>query len=89
MTKTSTKKLVGERRIPGNRSGVDTVRASRDAHQFHEAWLARRALGLLRARDDLCGIAIEGQKVLESNFPFRAVNGRDLHGYRIAGGQAE
>jgi hypothetical protein len=26
---------------------VDSVRASRDGHQFHEAWVARRALGLL------------------------------------------
>jgi hypothetical protein len=39
---------------------VDTVRASRDGHQYHEAWLARRALGLLLPRDGLCGIAIEG-----------------------------
>lgn len=60
MTKTSTKKLVKKRQIPGERGGVDTVRASRDGHQFHEAWLARRALGLLLARDELCGIAVEG-----------------------------
>jgi hypothetical protein len=39
---------------------VDTVRASRDGHQYHEAWLARRALGLLLPRDELCGIAVEG-----------------------------
>ncbi|EFL53145.1 AAA ATPase [Solidesulfovibrio fructosivorans JJ]] len=39
---------------------VDKVRASRDGHQFHEAWLARRALGLLLPRDELCGIAVEG-----------------------------
>jgi len=39
---------------------VDTVRASRDGHQFHEAWVARRALGLLLPHFDLCGIAVEG-----------------------------
>ena len=39
---------------------VDNVRASRDGHQFHEAWVARRALGLLLPRFDLYGIAVEG-----------------------------
>ncbi len=39
---------------------VQSVRASRDGHQYHEAWLARRALGLLLSRDELCGIAVEG-----------------------------
>jgi hypothetical protein len=39
---------------------IDTVRASRDGHQFHEAWVARRALGLLLPRDGLCAIAVEG-----------------------------
>src|SRR5438552_16630840 len=39
---------------------VDSVRASRDGHQFHEAWVARRALGLLLPRFDLSGIAVEG-----------------------------
>src|ERR1700735_5272175 len=39
---------------------IDTVRASRAGHQYHEAWLARRALGLLMPRDRLCGIAVEG-----------------------------
>lgn len=39
---------------------VDIVRASKDGHQYHEAWMARRALGLLLPRDELCGIAIEG-----------------------------
>ncbi|WP_316187974.1 MULTISPECIES: hypothetical protein [unclassified Bradyrhizobium] len=41
-------------------ASVDIVRASRDGHQFHEAWVARRALGLLLPKDDLCGIAVEG-----------------------------
>ena len=42
---------------------VETVRASRDGHQYHEAWLARRALGLLLPRNQLCGIAVEGLSV--------------------------
>jgi hypothetical protein len=43
-----------------NDIAVDTVRASRDGHQYHEAWMARRALGLLLSRDGLCAIAVEG-----------------------------
>lgn len=39
---------------------VDTVRASRDGHEFHEAWVARKCLGLLLPRDELVGIAVEG-----------------------------
>ena len=39
---------------------VDSVRASRDGHQFHEAWVARCALGLLLPRFDLRAIAVEG-----------------------------
>lgn len=39
---------------------VEKVRASRDGHQFHEAWTARRALELLLPRDGLVGIAVEG-----------------------------
>ncbi|AUN29474.1 hypothetical protein [Niveispirillum cyanobacteriorum] len=44
-------------------SAIDKVRASRDGHQYHEAWLARRALALLLPRDELCGIAVEGLSV--------------------------
>lgn len=39
---------------------VDTVRASRDGHEFHEAWVARKCLGLLLPSDELVGIAVEG-----------------------------
>jgi len=39
---------------------MDTVRASRDGHEFHEAWVARKCLGLLLPRDELVGIAVEG-----------------------------
>lgn len=39
---------------------VDSVRASKDGHEYHEAWVARKSLGLLLARDGLVGVAIEG-----------------------------
>jgi len=39
---------------------IDTVRASRDGHQFHEAWVARCALALLLPRNGLYAIAVEG-----------------------------
>lgn len=39
---------------------IDKVRASRDGHEFHEAWAARRALQLVLPRDGLIGIAVEG-----------------------------
>ncbi|QRK11763.1 NACHT domain-containing protein [Archangium violaceum] len=39
---------------------VDSVRASRDGHEYHEAWVARKCLGLLLSQDDLVGVAIEG-----------------------------
>src|SRR5262245_26077052 len=41
-------------------SRIEKVRASRDGHEFHEAWAARKALQLLLPRDDLIGIAVEG-----------------------------
>lgn len=31
---------------PRTRLVVDTVRASRDGHEFHEAWVARKCLGV-------------------------------------------
>ena len=39
---------------------VDNVRASRDGHEYHEAWTARKAMQLLRPDSDLAGIAVEG-----------------------------
>ncbi len=39
---------------------VDTVRSSRDGHEYHEIWTARRAMQLLLPDSDLCGIAVEG-----------------------------
>lgn len=42
------------------RDNYDSVRASRDGHEFHEAWVARKCLGLLLPKDDFIGLAIEG-----------------------------
>lgn len=42
------------------RKNFDSVRASRDGHEYHEAWVARKCLGLLLPKDDLVGVAIEG-----------------------------
>ncbi len=46
--------------MPKSHIRVDSVRASRDGHEFHEAWVARKSLGLLLPRDSFAGIAIEG-----------------------------
>lgn len=43
-----------------NRRRINTTRAGRDGHEYHEAWVARRCLGLLLPKDDFCGVAIEG-----------------------------
>ena len=43
-----------------NQTSIDSVRASRDGHEFHEAWTARKALQLLILKDNLVGIAVEG-----------------------------
>lgn len=45
---------------PRKRPAVETVRASRDGHEFHEAWVARKCLGLLLPGAELVGIAVEG-----------------------------
>ncbi|WP_373091288.1 hypothetical protein, partial [Zhongshania sp.] len=39
---------------------IDKVRASRDGHEYHEAWAARHAMRILLPNSDLVGIAIEG-----------------------------
>jgi len=43
-----------------NHRVIDKVRASRDGHEFHEAWAARKALQLVMPTDGLVGIAVEG-----------------------------
>lgn len=45
---------------PRKRPAIDAVRASRDGHEFHEAWVARKCLGLLLPGAELVGIAVEG-----------------------------
>lgn len=42
------------------RKKIDKVRASRDGHEFHEAWTARKSLQLLWPDTDLIAIAVEG-----------------------------
>lgn len=39
---------------------VDKVRASREGHEYHEAWTARKALQLLWPDSELTAIAVEG-----------------------------
>jgi hypothetical protein len=39
---------------------VDKVRASREGHEFHEAWTARKATQLLWPDSDLTAISVEG-----------------------------
>lgn len=39
---------------------IDTTRASRDGHEFHETWTARKALQLFWPDSELVGIAVEG-----------------------------
>ncbi|WP_256212332.1 NACHT domain-containing protein [Pseudomonas sp. NBRC 111118] len=46
--------------MASTREKMDSVRASRDGHEFHEAWVARKCLGLLLPRDQFVGVAIEG-----------------------------
>jgi hypothetical protein len=45
---------------PITRPAVYPVRASRDGHEFHEAWVTRKCLGLLLPGAELVGIAMEG-----------------------------
>ncbi len=60
-TPTSKASLNPKKKVnPRTRAAVDTVRASRDGHEFHEAWVARKCLGLLMPGSELVGIAVEG-----------------------------
>ncbi|WP_426237648.1 NACHT domain-containing protein [Pseudomonas sp. TWP3-2] len=47
------------------REKMDSVRASRDGHEFHEAWVARKCLGLVLPKDKFIGVAIEGFSPLD------------------------
>ena len=46
---------------------VDKVRASRDGHEYHEAWTARKAMQLLRPDSELVAIAVEGLSPTDQN----------------------
>jgi hypothetical protein len=48
---------------------IETVRASRAGHTFHERWAARRALQLVFPNDDLFAIAVEGISSTETAKP--------------------
>ena len=52
-----------------NSDEIDTVRASRAGHTFHERWAARRALQLVFPRDNLSAIAVEGISSTETAEP--------------------
>ena len=41
------------------RKPVDKTKASREGHEFHENWAARKTLQLLWLKDGLIGIAME------------------------------
>lgn len=55
--------------MPNNDKDIDTVRASRAGHTFHERWAARRALQLVFPNDDLFAIAVEGISSTETASP--------------------
>lgn len=55
--------------MPNIDEDIDTVRASRAGHTFHERWAARRALQLVFPNDDLFAIAVEGISSTETASP--------------------
>lgn len=58
---------------------VETTRASRDGHEYHEAWTARKAMQLLLPRDGLIAIAVEGlQPVDQQKLSKEAIEIADL-----------
>lgn len=55
--------------MPHGDEGIDSVRASRAGHTFHERWAARRALQLVFPNDELFAIAVEGISSTETTSP--------------------
>lgn len=53
----------------GKARTVDTTRASRGGHTFHERWAARRAMQLVFPQDRLKAIAVEGLSTIETAKP--------------------
>jgi hypothetical protein len=74
LAKSQKRKIRSKKPARAKRGGIDPISASKDGHQFHEAWLARRSLGLIFSRDGLCGIAVEGlSKDIEEGAPTEAI----------------
>ncbi|WP_026107083.1 NACHT domain-containing protein [Dyella ginsengisoli] len=55
--------------MPYSDESIDSVRASRAGHTFHERWAARRALQLVFPNDELFAIAVEGISSTETTSP--------------------
>lgn len=55
--------------MPSIKDDIDTVRASRAGHTFHERWAARRALQLVFPNDSLFAMAVEGISSTEAARP--------------------
>jgi hypothetical protein len=55
--------------VPNIDENIDTTRASRAGHTFHERWTARRALQLVFPNDNLFAIAVEGISSTETASP--------------------
>jgi NACHT domain len=55
--------------VPELAKEINSVRASRAGHTFHERWAARRALQLVFPNDDLFAIAVEGISSTETASP--------------------
>lgn len=55
--------------MPSIDEDIDTTRASRGGHTFHERWAARRALQLVFPSDNLFAIAVEGISSTETSSP--------------------
>jgi hypothetical protein len=55
--------------MPNIDADIETTRASRAGHTFHERWAARRALQLVFPNDNLFAIAVEGISSTETASP--------------------
>lgn len=53
--------------MPKKIHNIDKVRASRDGHEYHEAWVARKALELLVPKGNLVAISMEGLSPIDQN----------------------
>ena len=61
------------------RNKIDKVRASRDGHEYHEIWTARKSFQLLWPDSDLEAIAVEGLSPIDQiSAPKKAVEIADI-----------